>query len=132
MSKYSIWGLLYGIDLISFKSIFDYWHPCVSCKYSVRLNIHEFIYFDWLVFRQKFELIPFSFPLELQVHALLYYVGFAIYIQIIAEWLRSYSWILTHPSYDPTFHFPVNFCNSVILPFIFLNFNSDALHCHLF
>jgi hypothetical protein len=40
--------------------------------------------------------------------------------------------ILTHPSYDPTFHFPVNFRNSLNFPFNFLNFNSDALHCHLF
>jgi hypothetical protein len=84
-------GLLYGTDFIPFKSIFHYWHSCVSRKYSIWLNIHEFIYFDWLVFRQKFGLIPFSFPLEPQVHALLYYVGFAIYIQIIAEWLWSYS-----------------------------------------
>ncbi len=38
-------GLLYGTDLISFKSIFDYWQSCVSHKYSVQLNIHEFIYF---------------------------------------------------------------------------------------
>jgi hypothetical protein len=48
------------------------------CLWTGPKEIHEFIYFDWLVFRQKFGLIPFSFPLEPQVHVLLYYVGFAI------------------------------------------------------
>ncbi len=73
-------------------SIFDYWQSCVSRNYSVWLPINEFIYFHRLVFRHnKFELISFSFHLEPPVHALLYYIGFAIYIQIIAEWLRSYS-----------------------------------------
>jgi hypothetical protein len=40
--------------------------------------------------------------------------------------------ILTHPTYDSTFFFPVNFLNSVNFRFNFLNFHSEAFHCHLF
>ncbi len=39
--------------------------------------------------------------------------------------------MLTYPTYDPTFNFPLNFLNSVNFPFNFLNFHSDALLCHL-
>ncbi len=39
--------------------------------------------------------------------------------------------ILTYPTYDPTFNFPFNFWDSVNFPFNFLNFHSDALLCHL-
>jgi hypothetical protein len=39
--------------------------------------------------------------------------------------------ILTYPTYDPTFNFPSNFWNLVNFPFNFLNFYSDALLCHL-
>ncbi len=39
--------------------------------------------------------------------------------------------ILTYPTYDPTFNFPFNFLNSVNFPFNFLNFHSDTLLCHV-
>jgi hypothetical protein len=43
-----------------------------AASVPIRLHIYEFIYFGRLVLRQIFLLIAFSFPVEPQVHALLY------------------------------------------------------------
>ncbi len=55
------------------------------------------------------------------------------YIYTNNRWMTTeLFFILTHPTYDPTFYFPVNFQNSVNFPFNFLNFHFDTLYCHLF
>ncbi len=111
-------------------SIFDYWQSCVSRNYSVWLHINEFIYFDRLVFRHRnLGWFHSHFPLSPRSAVLCWFR----YIYTNNRWMTpELFFILTHPTYDPTFYFPVNFQNSVNFPFNFLNFHSDALHCHLF
>ncbi len=82
--------MLYGTNLISPNSIFDYWYSCVSCNYSVRLHIYEFIYFDRLVLRHRFVCwLHFHLPLSPKYMRCCTRTFFEIFIQIIAEWLRS-------------------------------------------
>ncbi len=59
-------------------------------------------------------------------------LGYFCYIYTNNRWMTpELFFILTYPTYDPTVNFPFNFPNSVNFPFIFLNFHSDALFCHL-
>ncbi len=82
--------------VISPNSIFDYWYSCVSRNYSVRLHKNEFIYFGRLFFRQRFFCRLHShFPLSPRYMRCCTRMFSAMFIQIIAERLRSYS------SYSP-------------------------------
>ncbi len=76
--------------------IFPYWYSCVSRNYSIRLHKNEFIYFGRLVLRHRFFCRLHShFLLSPRYIRCCTTMFFAIFIQIIAEWLRSYS------SYSP-------------------------------
>jgi hypothetical protein len=89
-------GMLYGTNLISPNSIFDYWYSCVSCNYSVRLHLYKFICFGRLILRHRFFCWLHShFPLSPRYMRCCTRMYFAISIQIIAEWLQIYS------SYSP-------------------------------
>ncbi len=72
--------------------MFDYWYSYVSRNYFVWPQKNEFIYFGWLVLRHRFFCQLHShFPLSPRYMHCCTRMFFAIFIQIIAEWLRSYS-----------------------------------------
>ncbi len=71
--------------------IFYYWYSCVSRNYFVRLHTYEFIYFGRLVLRQNFCWLHSHFPLSPRYIRCCTRMFFAIFIQLITEWLRSYS-----------------------------------------